>query len=268
MKIITWNINGYRAIAGQNASKRFDKVTKENKLFSYIETEKPDIICLQETKADENQINEDIRYPEDYFGYYHSCRVKKGYSGVVTFSKIKPKSVNYEIGVERFDYEGRIVELDFDDFVILNIYFPKGYTDHERLDFKLDFYDKIIDYTGKLLKKGKSVIVSGDYNTAHTEIDLARPDENTKTSGFLIEEREKLDIMLKMGFIDTFREMNNEAGHYTWWSQRSRARENNIGWRIDYHFISNSLGKYLKSSIQQPNVLGSDHCPVVIELEL
>lgn len=268
MKIITWNINGYRAITGQNKSRRYDKVTQENRLFKYIEEEKPDIIGLQEIKADTEQIKEELLCPPGYEHFYNSCRIKKGYSGVVVFSKIRPKGVNKGIGIERFDAEGRILELDFEDFILLNIYFPKGYADSERLDYKMDFYDAIFDHTNRLRKKGRKIIMSGDYNTAHKEIDLARPKENTGTSGFMPAEREKLDWMTENGWTDSFRLFEKEGGHYTWWSQRGRARENNVGWRIDYHFITNELTDKAKFAEQQPDVPGSDHCPVVLDIEI
>jgi len=266
LKIITWNINGYRAITGQNPSKRFDKISRDNKLFDFIYSQNPDIICLQETKADKEQIDESLRIPIGYFAYYHSCERKKGYSGVVTFTKIKPEKVNYKVGIEKFDVEGRLVETHFKDFILLNIYFPKGYTDSERLDYKMDFYEYIYKHLTKISKVNKNIIVSGDYNTAHNPIDLARPDENENTSGFLQIERDKLDKLVKMGYTDCFRHFIKEEGHYTWWSQRGRARENNIGWRIDYHFSSNSLKNKLKNCIQMPEIHGSDHCPVVLEI--
>ena len=267
MKIITWNINGYRAVTGQNPSRRFDKVVKENKLFKYIKKEKPDILCLQETKSSISQIDEKLRCPDGYEAFYHSCSVKKGYSGVVTFTKIKPGAIKYELGIDKFDREGRFVETDFDDFILLNIYFPKGYADSERLDFKLDFYDAVFDYTGRLRKKGRKLIISGDYNTAHKEIDLARPKENAGTSGFMPVEREKLDWMAANGWIDAFRAFNKAGGNYTWWSQRGRAREKNIGWRLDYHFLTDELIQFAKNAYLQPDVMGSDHCPAVLELD-
>lgn len=268
MKIITWNINGYRSIAGQNPSRRYDQVSKKNKLFEYIDAEKPDIICMQEIKADYEQIDENIRTPEGYYSIYNSCKIKKGYSGVAIFSKHKPKNEKSGIGISEFDDEGRIIEADFDDFTVFSVYFPKGYTDHERLDYKMRFYDAFFDYTEKLRKKGKKLIVSGDYNTAHKEIDLARPKENVKISGFLPEERKKLDEIAELGYIDAFRALDGSAGVYSWWTQRGNAREKNVGWRIDYHFITNNLASSLKASYYQPNVLGSDHCPVVVELNL
>ncbi|MFH1050221.1 MAG: exodeoxyribonuclease III [bacterium] len=266
MKIITWNINGYRAITGQNPSKRFDKVTKENKLFDFIKSEDPDIICLQETKASVEQIDEELKEPDGYLGYYHSCTSKKGYSGVVTFSKIKPEKINYKLGIEKFDIEGRAVETHFKDFILLNIYFPKGYTDSERLDYKLEFYDALYSHIDKLSKMNKNIMISGDYNTAHKPIDLARPQENENTSGFLKIEREKLDELINKGYIDCFRYFVKDGENYTWWSQRGRARDNNIGWRIDYHFCSNSLKNKLKYCKQMPEIHGSDHCPVIVEL--
>lgn len=267
MKIISWNINGYRSITGQNPSRRFDKVTHENKLFPFIESEKPDIICLQETKADVDQINAELRCPPDYHCYYNSCRIKKGYSGVATFSKQKPINVNYKIGLEKFDAEGRVVSADFGDFINMNIYFPKGETDSERLLYKLEFYDFIIEYFEELHKSGKKLIISGDFNTAHFPIDLARPNENLNTSGFLPEERERLDELVKRGFRDSFRIVTDEAGHYSWWSNRGGAREKNVGWRIDYHFISEELAPRVTKSYYLPEIQGSDHCPVVLELD-
>jgi exodeoxyribonuclease-3 len=201
MKIITWNVNGYRAVTGQNSSKRKDEVTRENKLFALIEKEQPDIICLQETKADENQIDETLRMPYGYTGTYHSCTSKKGYSGVVTFSRVKPENVKCKLGIDEIDCEGRIVESDFGDFVHLNIYFPKAYDDMTRMDFKLKFCDIIFNYTQDLRKHGRKVIISGDYNTAHTEIDLTYPQRNVKTSGFMPIEREKLDRLVDNGYV-------------------------------------------------------------------
>ncbi len=268
MKIITWNINGYRAITGQNKKKKYDKITQDNKLFDYIRREDPDIICLQETKAHVEQINEELRQPVGYEAFYHSSEVKKGYSGVATFTKHKPEKVNYKFGVDRFDQEGRLVETDFGNFVLMNVYFPKGYADSERLNFKLDFYDAFFNYAEKLRKQGRKLIVSGDYNTAHKEIDLARPKENVETSGFMPVEREKLDWIVKLGYVDTFRMFTKESGHYIWWSWRGRARENNVGWRIDYNFVTEDLSQYVKNAVQQPEEEGSDHCPVVLEMDL
>ncbi len=267
MKIITWNVNGYRAIAGQNPRTKYGKKYKKNYLFKYLEEENPDIICLQETKSDEEQINDEIRSPEGYESHYHSCRRKKGYSGVVTFSKVKPKEIKREFGVEKFDVEGRVLEARFEDFVHFNVYFPKGYADSERLDFKLEFYDKFFEYVENLRKDVPNIIVSGDYNTAHKPIDLARPEENEGTSGFMPPERQKLDELVDRGWVDAFRKYESEGGHYTWWSQRGRARENNVGWRIDYHFVTEEFSSALTACSQQPDQKGSDRCPVFLELD-
>ncbi len=265
MKIVSWNVNGYRSITGQNPSKRYDKVTKENKFFAYIAREEPDIIAIQETKASPEQINEDLRTPEGYFAYYNSAKTKKGYSGVAVFTKKEPNEVRYGFGESRFDDEGRIIETIYDDFTLFNIYFPKGYADNERLAYKLDFYDYLFDYLNK--NKDRNYIISGDYNTAHKEIDLARPKQNIGTSGFMPVEREKLDRLIDMGFKDSFRLFTEEGGHYSWWSQRGRAKENNVGWRIDYHFVSNVLSKEIVNSYHQPEQTGSDHCPIVLEIK-
>ena len=265
MKIISWNINGYRAITGLNPSRRYDKVSRDNKLFNYIDTEQPDVFVMQEIKSDLDQINDELRTPPGYLSFYNPCKIKKGYSGVAVFTKLKPDKVNFGFGDSKFDDEGRIIECVFKDFSLLNIYFPKGYTDHERLVYKLEFYDYLYSYLKE--NKSRKFIISGDYNTAHKEIDLARPNENINTSGFLLPEREKLDWLVDNGFVDTFRMFQDGNGHYTWWSQRGRARENNVGWRIDYHFVSDNLKSSVKKSFNQPDVFGSDHCPIVLELK-
>jgi len=266
MKIISWNINGIRSLIGQNPSKNFDKVSNDNKLFEYIEKEQPDIICLQETKAEPEQIKEELRYPPGYYGYFNHSKAKKGYSGVVTYSKQKPLNFISDIGEEKFDREGRIMQTEYKDFFLFNVYFPNGTSGQDRVDYKLEFYDFLFNYIENIRKSGKPVIVCGDYNTAHFPIDLARPDENKDTSGFLPIERVKLDRIIELGYIDTFRQFNKEPQNYTWWSNRARARENNVGWRIDYHFVTNNLIDAVQNSYHQPDILGSDHCPIVLEL--
>lgn len=267
MKIVSWNINGYRSIVGQNPSKKFDQVSFDNQLFDYIEQENPDIICLQETKSDEEQINPDLRAPEGYYYYYHSCTRKKGYSGVATFCKKKPISVNKHIGIEKFDVEGRILQTDFENFSLFNIYFPNGTSGYDRVEYKLEFYDALFAYIDNLRKEGRKVIVCGDYNTAHKEIDLARPKENMQTSGFLPEERVKIDDLLENGWIDSFRNFCDEPNHYTWWSARAGARGKNVGWRIDYHLVTDNLISEVTASYHRANIQGSDHCPIVLELK-
>jgi len=268
MKIVSWNVNGIRSLLGQNPSKNFNKITTDNKLFAYIEKEQPDILLIQETKAEPEQILDSLRYPPGYYGFFNWSKAKKGYSGVVTYSKIEPKNVITEIGVPKFDIEGRIVGLEFNDFYLFNIYFPNGTSGQDRVDYKLEFYDTLFDYIKKIRTKGKAIIISGDYNTAHKEIDLARPEENRETSGFLPEEREKIDKIIDMGYIDTFRQFNTEPNNYTWWSNRARARENNVGWRIDYHFVTENFIDAVKNSYHQPEIMGSDHCPIVLKLDI
>lgn len=268
MRIITWNINGYRAITGQNSSKRLDTVTKENKLFSFIEEYSPNIIGLQEIKASDGQISEELLAPLGYYHNFNYATSKKGYSGVAVFSKEKPLEVNSSINIPKFDTEGRILECNFNNLTAFTVYFPKGYTDNERLDYKLEFYDSLFNYITKKYSSSDNIIVSGDYNTAHKEIDLARPKDNTNTSGFLEVERVKLDEIIQLGFSDAFRLVSDEKDVYSWWSHRSGARGKNIGWRIDYHFISSSLKSKIKDCFYAPNVMGSDHCPVVIDLDL
>lgn len=267
MKIISWNINGYRSITGQNPSRRFESISYENKLFDYIQKENPDIICLQETKVDEDQIFDELKAPPGYHFFYSHCSYKKGYSGVATFSKYKPLSVNYNLGIIKFDVEGRIIETDFDDFTLVNVYFPNGTSGYHRVEFKLEFYDALFAYLKKYRNIKKKHIICGDYNTAHKEIDLARPMENVGNSGFLPEERKKIDELIELGYIDSFRMFNKDGGNYTWWSQRGRAREKNIGWRIDYFFVDKQSSKLIINSRLQPEVFGSDHCPIVLDVD-
>lgn len=267
MKIISWNINGYRSVTGQNPKTKFGKkIYDQNDFFPYVEKEDPDVICIQETKSDQEQVREDLLAPPGYHYAYHSCRVKKGYSGVATFSKQKPTEKITDFSIPKFDHEGRFIETDFGDFSVLNIYFPNGTSGYHRVEYKLEFYDALFAYTQERRKKQPNLIICGDYNTAHKEIDLARPKENESTSGFLPEERVKLDEIVKMGYVDSFREFNKDGNNYTWWSQRGRARENNVGWRIDYHMVTEELMKDVKNSYHQPNEMGSDHCPIVLEL--
>jgi len=253
MKIISWNVNGIRAIAKKGFA---DWVKKEN----------PDILCLQETKATEEQIPKDIK-SLPYKQFYLSASSRKGYSGVGLLTKIEPNSVSYGLGVEEFDREGRVISADYGDFILFNVYFPNGKASKERLDFKLRFYDKFLEVVRDLKDKGRGVIICGDVNTAHKEIDLARPKENEKVSGFLPIEREWIDKLIASGFVDTFRMFVKEGGHYSWWDYKSRARERNVGWRIDYFFVSENLKDRVKDAFILSDVYGSDHCPVGIIFE-
>ena len=252
MKIYSWNVNGIRAASGKGYREWFNDT-------------KPDILCLQETKAHKEQVPPDIADPENYKSYWHSAK-KRGYSSVATFSNIEPKNVNLGIGVEEFDNEGRLIESDHGDFVLINIYVPNGQHDLGRVPFKLDFSDKVLERCEILKQEGRKVIICGDYNTAHKEIDLKNPKTNVKNTGFLPEERAWIDKFIAHGYIDTFREFNQEPDNYTWWSYRMNARERNIGWRIDYFFISDNMVDNLKDAFILPDVHGSDHCTLGIEV--
>jgi exodeoxyribonuclease-3 len=267
MKIVSWNINGYRSISGQNPKLRYGEKVQINDLFDYVKQESPDLLLMQETKSEKEQIDEHLLAPDGYKSYFSACKIKKGYSGVGIFSKREPEYINDSIGYEKFDNEGRVLEIGLDGISYFNVYFPNGQQGQDRVDYKLEFYNALFEKANERRKEGRKVIVSGDYNTAHTPIDLARPKENEKTSGFLPEERVKLDEIVAMGYSDSFRLLNKEPNQYTWWSARGRARENNVGWRIDYHFVSNDLIPKVKESYHQPKQLGSDHCPIVLILD-
>jgi len=250
---MSWNVNGVRAIYKKG-------------FLDWFKKESPDILCLQETKAHPDQLVDDLKNVDEYQSYF-SWAEKKGYSGVVTYTKLKPLSVQQGIGKKEFDSEGRFIVTEFEDFTLFNIYFPNGKASAERLKYKMDFYDAFLKHCQKLLKQNKKIVVCGDVNTAHKEIDLARPKENSKTSGFLPEEREWIDKFLEAGFLDTFRMFNDEPEQYTWWDMVTRARERNVGWRIDYFYASENLKKNIVSASIHSSVMGSDHCPVELELK-
>ena len=252
MRLISWNVNGIRAVHKKG-------------FLEWFESEQPDVLCLQETKAHESQLPTALRQVEGY-GAWFSTPERKGYSGVGLYTRHEPRSVSFGLGVERFDSEGRTVVADFDDFVLLGIYFPNGKRSAERLRYKMEFYDAFLDYVGNLRQDGRNVVVCGDVNTAHKEIDLARPKENEKISGFLPKERAWMDIFLEQGYVDTFRRFNQEPGNYSWWDQMTRARDRNVGWRIDYFFTDADFAPRLTDAFILPNVMGSDHCPVGIEI--
>lgn len=252
MKIVSWNVNGLRAISQKG-------------FLDYVFQESPDVLCLQEVKAFPEQVPEEFRNPKGYTSYWNPAQ-RPGYSGVATFVKVPPKKVTLGIGIERFDVEGRVIMTEIEDFMLFNIYFPNGQKDEIRLQYKMDFYDALLIYCNKLRAQGKKLIVCGDYNTAHKEIDLARPKANEETSGFLPIERAWMDQWVSHGFVDTFRHFSQEKDQYSWWSYRANARANNVGWRIDYHFVSADLVPRMKQAYIQQNTFGSDHCPVVLEL--
>lgn len=254
MRLLSWNVNGVRA------------VWRKGVLQDWLKHEKADIYCLQETKAQPDQLDAELRAPLGLHTEWH-WGLKKGYSGVATLSKAAPGGVERGFDIPKLDGEGRVLITKHDDITLFNIYFPNGKRDEQRLQFKLDFYESFLKVLERRRARGdENIVICGDVNTAHRDIDLARPRENRAVSGFLPRECAWIDKLLAAGFIDTFREFEPGPGHYTWWDLQSRARERNVGWRIDYFFIAQNLRRRLKSAFIQPRTTGSDHCPVGIEL--
>lgn len=251
MKIISWNVNGIRAIWKKGFSE-------------WIKEADPDILCLQETKIQSEQLTEEMRCISSYRSWF-SFAEKKGYSGVAIYSKIEPISYSYGFFTESPEPEGRIIALQLKDFTLWNIYFPNGKMSEQRLKYKLDFYDRLLHFFQET-KQGTPNIIVGDFNTAHHPIDLARPKENEKISGFLPEERKKLDQLLELGFVDIYRTLYPDKIAYTWFSNFANARERNIGWRIDYQYVSVNLKHQVKDSRIQTQTMGSDHCPIELIL--
>ena len=255
MKMLCWNVNGLRSILRKG-------------FVEWLEREAADIVCIQETKAGEDLIPDSLMNIGGYHAYFSSPLEKKGYSGVGLFTREEPKSVQKGLGIKKFDTEGRTIIADYGKFVLMDIYFPNGKMSQERLDYKMEFYDAFLDLADGLKKEGRKIVICGDVNTAHTELDIARPKENSKKSGFLPEERAWMDKFESHGYIDTFRVFEKEGGHYSYWDMRTGARERNIGWRIDYFYISENLRKNLKKAFIETDVMGSDHCPVGIEIDI
>ena len=254
MKLISQNVNGIRAAVKKG-------------FLDYLKNEKPDILCIQESKAHKDQLSSEILQDHGYYNYWHSG-IKKGYSGVATFTKKEPLYIQEGIGIEKYDKEGRVLITEHEKFLLYNIYFPNGQKDQVRLKYKLDFYDDLLPIINEQVESGNNVIVAGDWNTAHRSIDLARPKENIKTSGFLPIEREKLDQYISNGWVDTFRLFHDAPGQYSWWTYRFGARERNVGWRIDYFFVNEGLVELCTDADIHQEIFGSDHCPVSLELNL
>lgn len=250
-EILSWNLNGIRA----SIRKGFLK---------WFKSRNPDILCVQETRAKKMQLTFDL--PE-YKSYWHPAE-RKGYSGVAIFTKGEPISINRKLGIPEFDKEGRFIQLEFEKFYLMSIYFPNSQRGLKRLDFKLDFNYKILEYVEKLREKQKCVIMCGDFNAAHKEIDLANPKQNQKNAGFSPKERKFIDTLIEFGYVDTFREFDKSPDKYTWWTYRYNARSKNIGWRIDYFFINKECLNKVKDSYILDQVMGSDHCPIGIKIEI
>ncbi len=256
MKLASWNVNGLRACVNKG-------------FIEWVAQEQPDILCLQETKAQEEQLAQEIKEINGYKSYFFSAE-KKGYSGVALYIKenICPKNILKGIGIEEFDNEGRTIIVELEKFVLINSYYPNGQRDHNRVPYKMNFSRKMYEIANDYRKKKKHVVLTGDFNTAHHPIDLKNPKTNTKTTGFLLEERAFLDELEKGGYVDIYRKRNPELeGQYTWWTYRGDCRARNVGWRIDYFWINKSLEKYVKDAKLLPQVMGSDHCPLTLELD-
>jgi exodeoxyribonuclease-3 len=253
MRIYSWNVNGIRAVARKG-------------FLKWIDEEQPEVLGLQEIRIQDEQLKDKLRNIDGYYSYFNFGE-KKGYSGVAIYTQTKPIDVWYGLGRERFDKEGRVIAAEFEDFVLLNIYFPNGKSSKKRLNYKLDFYDAVLEYAEELRDNSKELVICGDYNTAHHPIDLKNPDANKTTSGFLPIERDWLDKLEEHGYIDTYRYFYPDKETYSWWSYRTKARERDAGWRIDYNFISEGLEDNLESADILTDVMGSDHCPVTVKLE-
>jgi len=254
MKIVSWNVNGLRSLG------------KNGYWEAFLKDIKPDIFCLQETKANPEQLPDELREVAGFFSFFSYSQTKKGYSGVAIYSKIEPLSVIYGMGIKEFDQEGRLIGAEFEDFWLLNVYFPNGGQGPHRLDYKMRFYDAFLTFAEKL-RKQKPVIFCGDINTAHEEIDLARPKENEENTGFLPQERAWIDAVIDSGFVDSYRHFfPSKRDAYTYWDLKSRARDRNVGWRLDYFFVAQEFLKRIKKAEIHSEIYGSDHCPISITL--
>ena len=258
MRIISWNVNGIRSVA-------------KHGFLDWFAREAPDVLCINETKAEPGQLSPTLINPKikgNFYRSYWASAKKKGYSGVAIYSIVEPLEVRF-LGKDEFDDEGRVLIAEYKDFSLIATYFPNSQEEGKRLDYKLAFCSAILRLCNSLAKKGRHFLLCGDYNIAHKPIDLARPRENENNPGFLPQERAWMDKFTKAGYVDTFRHFHPDAeGHYTWWSYRANVRARNIGWRIDYHCVNPGFLSKVKYSIIRSEVMGSDHCPVEIKLEL
>lgn len=253
LRIVSWNVNGLRAAVGKG-------------FFQWLDTGRAQVVAVQEVRASPEQLPE---LPAGWHGHFAHAQ-RKGYSGVGLLSRDTPDEVSSSLGVKSFDAEGRTLFVRFGRLLLVNCYFPNGNgnnRDNSRVPFKLRFYRRVFKVLDERMRRGDRILVMGDFNTAHQEIDLARPKQNRRTSGFLPEERRELDRWLNAGWVDTFRHLHARSGHYTWWSQRLGVRERNIGWRLDYVLASPGVMPYLRSARIHPEVTGSDHCPISVVLD-
>jgi exodeoxyribonuclease-3 len=254
VKLVSWNVNGIRAVA------------KKDEFWSWFDNTDADIINFQEVRATGDDIPKKLADVDGYESHFNEAE-KKGYSGVGTYSKIKPVSVSRGLGIEELDSEGRVLKIEYEDFLLYNIYFPNSGMNAKRLDFKVDFCDALLDELKELKGQGKNLVITGDYNIAHHPIDVYNPKNCEGKSGYLPEERAWLDQLEEAGFIDTFRLFDEGEDNFTWWSYRTRARERNAGWRLDYFYVNEEIKDKVKSASILSDIYGSDHCPVTLELD-
>ncbi len=253
MKLVSWNVNGIRS-------------AEKKGFLKWFESERADWVCLNEIKATPDQLSVFTREPKGYTSFWAPAK-KPGYSGVAIYAKREPQEVHIGMGVPEFDDEGRVLQLEYPEFTLISAYFPNSQREAARLPYKLRFCDAMEKLCQKIRAKGKNVVLCGDFNIAHKEIDLKNPKSNQKNAGFLPEERAWMDRFVgKLGYIDTFRKFNDQPGHYTWWSYRPGVREKNVGWRIDYFATNPEFADRLSGAEHQAHVMGSDHCPVVLKL--
>lgn len=255
LRLFSWNVNGARAVHRKGFGEWFDAAS-------------PDVLCLQEVRAELDQVDPAMAAPLGYHVVWNPSRLRRGYSGTALYSKRPPESVELGLGDEDFDAEGRTIIADFGDFVLLNAYFPNGRSDLSRVPYKLDFCRLFLERCEEYRRAGRHVVFCGDLNTSHRPIDLARPRQNEKNTGFLPEERAWIDEVVEAGYVDTFRQHHPDAeGAYTWWAMRMRARERNVGWRLDYFFVAEELRERVEAATIHADVEGSDHCPVELRLQ-
>jgi len=254
LTLMSWNVNGIRAVHGKG-------------FLDWLAQAAPDVLCLQETRAEEHQLAPELAQPPGYRGYWNASRRKKGYSGTALLTRVEPEEVSFGLGVDEFDQEGRTIIARYPAFTLINCYFPNGGRDHGRVPFKLAFYAAFLEQCEALRAQGQTVIFCGDVNTSHQEIDLSHPKANQNTTGFLPAERAWIDRVVEAGYVDTFRHFYPDlAEQYTWWSVPTRARERNVGWRLDYFFVVREALERVTDAFILPDVSGSDHCPVGISL--
>lgn len=252
-RIISYNVNGIRAAMKKG-------------FLDWLNASNPDVLCLQEIKAMPEQLDAEVLENLDYHHYWYPAQ-KKGYSGVSIWTKTEPKHIEYGCGIEKYDAEGRVIRVDFEDYSVMSVYMPSGSSGDLRQEFKMQWLADFQEYISKLKEEVPNLIVSGDYNICHKEIDIHNPKRNQKTSGFLPEEREWVSQFIDSGWVDTFREFNEEPHQYSWWSYRANARAKNLGWRIDYHMATDSMKDRLSRATILAEAKHSDHCPILVEID-